>query len=169
MLVAFLKLIFIFTQTYLASRNIPPQNIPSGTPAIALLSSEETTETLSVTTPEATTQLAQTYVQGRLNYAQFEQTLRPGVYRMSLPSEQAFHFVSSTSRDESIPGTIETAKLKDVAESAGATMLESARKYLKQDRLRRNGREIWKYVLAGLLTLMFLELVLQQRFSRVRI
>lgn len=155
--------------TYLASRNIPPQNIASGAPAVALLGSEKTPETLSVSTPDATTQLAQTFVQGRLNYAQFEQTLRPGVYRMSLPSEQAFHFVSSTSRDESNPQIIESTKLKDVAESSGATMLESAREYLKQDRLRRNGREIWKYVLAGLLTLMFLELVLQQRFSRVRI
>jgi hypothetical protein len=39
--------------------------------------------------------------------------------------------------------------------------------YLEADRRQRHGAEIWPWVLAGLLLLMCLEVVLQQRFAGV--
>jgi len=49
-----------------------------------------------------------------------------------------------------------------------STLIKSPADYLEQDRLRRHGQEIWKYVLAAFLAFLFLELILQQRFARVR-
>ena len=86
----------------------------------------------------------------------------------SLPAGQTLHFVAETSRGESDLTALDEAGLASLAESLSATIVESPAKYLDQDRLRRHGREIWKYVLGGLLVFMFLELVLQQRFARVR-
>ncbi|MCP4506499.1 MAG: hypothetical protein GY826_08900 [Fuerstiella sp.] len=87
---------------------------------------------------------------------------------MSTPEGQTVHFVASTARDESNLSMLDEAQLNSLAESMGAHVVDSTAQYLEQDRLRRNGREIWRFLLAALLAFLFLELVLQQRFSRVR-
>jgi hypothetical protein len=100
--------------------------------------------------------------------ARFDGTRRPGVYTMTTPNAGAIHFVASTSREESNLTMLDEAKLKTLADGLSANVAASPDTYLEQERLRRHGREIWQYVLLGLLAFMFLELVLQQRFSRVR-
>ncbi len=156
--------------TTMASRISPPQNIETGEPAVALLSTDETTSTsLSMLTPNGTRFAMQSVPQGKLQLARFDGTQRPGVYALTTPSTETIHFVAETSRDESNLSRLENPALLSLSEKIGATLVESPAKYLEQDRLRRHGREIWKYVLAALLTFMFLELVLQQRFARVRI
>ncbi len=156
--------------TTMASRISPPQNINTGDPAVALLSTEGTTSTsFSMLTPTGTRIAMQSVPQGKLQLARFDGTQRPGIYAMSTPSTETIHFVAETSRNESDLNRLETPALLLLGEKMGATLVESPAKYLEQDRLRRHGREIWKYVLAALLMFMFLELVLQQRFARVQI
>jgi hypothetical protein len=77
--------------------------------------------------------------------------------------------VAETSREESNPGTMDQPALVLLAEGMGAALIKTPAEYLEQDRLRRHGQEIWKLVLVGLLVFMLLELVLQQRFARVRV
>jgi hypothetical protein len=64
---------------------------------------------------------------------------------------------------------LDTEAWSDLAEGMAADHVESAAVYLEHDKLRRHGREIWKILLAVVLGLMFLEVVLQQRFARARV
>ena len=121
-----------------------------------------------MTLPDGTRRTVRTSLQGDLLMARFEATQRSGVYQLSSPDGQAVHFVATSPREESHLAVLDDPDLKTLAETMGAQVVQSATAYLELDRLRRNGREIWRYVLAGLLIFMFLELVLQQRFSRVR-
>ena len=88
---------------------------------------------------------------------------------MSTPAAEMVHFVAETSRDESDLSVLPEPQLVSLSKGMAATLMKSPADYLEQDRLRRNGHEIWKYLLAALLSLLFLELVLQQRFARVRV
>ncbi|MCA9146226.1 MAG: hypothetical protein KDB05_25735, partial [Planctomycetales bacterium] len=165
--------------TTLATQLTPPRNIRTGEPAVALFTDAASTQPdetayeqnaplLSIVTPEGARQTIRSVPQGKRLTARFEGTRRPGVYTMTTPDSQSFHFVASTSREESNLDVLDELKLKSLADGLSAKVAVSPEEYLAQDYLRRHGREIWRYVLLGLLAFMFLELVLQQRFSRVR-
>ncbi|MEO2016587.1 MAG: VWA domain-containing protein [Fuerstiella sp.] len=171
--------------TTMATQLTPPRNIQTGETAVALFADGMVTDTaqpnpsasvtnakdsisLSMTTPTGDRRTVRAFRQGNRLMARYDGTRRPGVYSMSTPEGQAVHFVASTSRDESDLSLLDETQLNSLAENMGAHVVESPAQYLELDRLRRNGRDIWRYLLAGLLAFMFLELVLQQRFSRVR-
>ncbi|MEO2026964.1 MAG: BatA domain-containing protein [Fuerstiella sp.] len=171
--------------TTLATQLTPPRNIQTGQAAVALFSDGTVTDTaqptssasvtnakdsisLSMTTPTGARRTVRAFRQGNRLMARYDGTRRPGVYGMSTPEGQTVHFVASTSRDESDLSMLDEAQLNSLADNMGAHVVDSPTQYLEQDRLRRNGREIWRYLLAALLAFMFLELILQQRFSRVR-
>lgn len=152
--------------TTAASRLSPPRNIQTGEPASAIIRTESKEARVSIETPTGTKRTIQTTERGSDRLARFDGTRRPGVYKMMLPESETIHFVASTSRDESDLRIYDQIKLDATANELGASVVKSSEEYLKQDRLRRHGREIWKYILAALLVLMFCELVLQQRFAR---
>jgi hypothetical protein len=168
--------------TTLATQLTPPRNIRTGEPAVALFSdtpaetqkqepgsdASEANVSLSIVTPEGSRQTIRAVPQGNLLMARFDGTRRPGVYTMTMPDAESIHFVASTSRDESDLVMMNDTKLKSLADGLSAKVVASPIEYLEHERLRRHGREIWRYVLLGLLAFMFLELILQQRFSRVR-
>lgn len=155
--------------TTMATQLTPPRNIQTGEPAVALFAATDETSdaTVSIETPAGTRRTLKPTVEGNLLMARFESTVRPGIYDMTAPDGATIHFVASTARDESNLATLDEPQLKSLSEDMSAKVVASSTEYLEQDRLRRHGREIWKYVLAALLAFMFLELVLQQRFSRV--
>lgn len=172
--------------TTMATRLTPPRNIRTGEPVVALFDAPVTTPqkdnakttaaqeipalSLSLITPEGSRRTLQAIPAGNRLMARFDGTRRPGLYTMTTPEGDAetIHFVASTSRDESDLSTLDEPKLQSLAEGMAASVVGTPAEYLEQDRLRRHGREIWKYVLMALLAFLFLELVLQQRFSRVR-
>jgi hypothetical protein len=90
------------------------------------------------------------------------------VYTLTGPDAKPIHFVAQAPRDESDLHPFPPDELAKVAEALGADMVESAEEFLELDRTRRHGREIWRFLLAAVLVLMFTELYLQQRFARVR-
>jgi hypothetical protein len=155
--------------TTMASGLMPPRNIATGDQAVAILSGVEPGSTLSMLTPDGSRRTLQTVTEGNAELALFDRTQRPGIYAMSLPSTESIHFVAETSRSESDLATLDETSLRSLSESLGSTMVKSSDEYLQQDQLRRHGREIWRYILIGFLCLMVLELVLQQRFARVRV
>ncbi|MEZ6123293.1 MAG: VWA domain-containing protein [Planctomycetaceae bacterium] len=158
-----------------ATRAVPPRNIRTGDPAVAIFrnpsgdQTAESTLTLSMVSPDGSRRPVGTVSEGRNQVARFDATQRPGVYTLSAADVPAIHFVANTSREESRLGSLDDAQLQNLADRLGAARAQSATDYLEQDRLRRYGRNVWRYVLAGLLLFLFLELVLQQRFSRVQI
>lgn len=153
--------------TTAASQLSPPRNIKTGEPASAIVKTKSNEIQVSIKTPSGTKKSIQTSERGSGRLARFDGTQRPGVYTMTLPESETIHFVASTSRDESDLKTYDQEQLAAAANRLNATLVTNSDEYLKQDRLRRYGREIWKYLLAVLLVLMFCELVLQQRFARV--
>ena len=153
--------------TTMASGITPPRNITTGDAAVAVLPGDESSTTLSIVTPDGSRRTVQTVPQGKMQLARFDGTQRPGVYAMSMPSTETIHFVAETSREESNLSGLDESGLVSLAKNTASTLIKSPAEYLEQDRLRRHGQEIWKYVLAVFLALMFLELVLQQRFARV--
>ena len=159
--------------TTMATQLTPPRNIRTGETAVALFPIDPKNDAandvqLTMSTADGSQRTVRTSVQGNTLMARFDDTTRPGVYCMSTPDAQTLHFVASTSREESGLQMLNKEQLQTLAGNMGAGVVESASQYLEQDRLRRNGREIWRFVLAAFLAFLFLELLLQQRFSRVR-
>ncbi|MEJ7592521.1 MAG: VWA domain-containing protein [Planctomycetaceae bacterium] len=154
--------------TTMASGISPPRNIATGAAAVAVLPGDESAMTLSVVTPDGSRRTVQTVPQGKMQLARFDGTQRPGVYAMSTPSTETLHFVAESSREESNLSGLDEPGLVALARHTASTLVRTSAEYLEQDRLRRHGQEIWQYVLAAFLAFMFLELVLQQRFARVR-
>lgn len=155
--------------TSLASGLVPPRNISTGEPAVALLSGVETESTLAVLLPNGARQTLQTVTQGNSQLARFDRTQRPGIYAITLPSTETLYFAAETSRDESNLNSLQPEAIKSLAEKLGASVAESSTQYIEADHLRRHGREIWQLALMGFLGLLFLEVVLQQRFARVHV
>lgn len=159
----------------MADRVAPPRNIATGEPAVAMVnranaeSSQENPASptpISVVTPEGSRRTIQTQQEGNIEFATYSATQRPGVYTMTLPSTETVHFVATTSRHESDLTTADETSLATLATQLTAGIVESAEQYREQDRLRRHGSEIWRFLLFALLVFMFLEVLLQQRFAR---
>lgn len=155
--------------TTMASGALAPRNISTGDPAVAVFPNAEAPLTLSVVTPDGSRRTVETVAQGKTQLARFDGTQRPGIYAVSTPTPETLHFVAETSREESDLSVSDKPALVLLAQRMSATLLNSPAEYLEQDRLRRHGQEIWKFVLIALLVFMFMELVLQQRFARVRL
>jgi hypothetical protein len=161
--------------TTMATQLTPPKNIRTGEPAVAMFPADPESAadgagdySVSIVVPDGSRLNLRSTKQGNLQMVRFDGTRRPGVYTMTSPDASSVHFVASTSRDESNLEVLDRTALNTLAEQMSAQTIASPAAYLEQDRLRRNGREIWEYVLVALLAFLFLELVLQQTFSRVR-
>ena len=95
------------------------------------------------------------------------------VFRKTTPQKDGESEISSTLRVVEVPA--EESKLRDVESGrlAAAAKLIDAKVYTdmqdleNDERTRRFGREMWRWLLIGLLVLMIGELLLQQSISRV--
>ena len=155
--------------TTLASQVTPPQNIGTGEPAVVVFSGEFGNPSLVVTTPDGSQRTVTATRKGTMNLARFDATQRPGIYTVTTPDAKRIHVVSATSRNESVLDILNEEQLTRLAEVLQAAVIRTSAEYLDQDRLRRNGQEVWQLVLMTLLFLMAMELVLQQRFARVQV
>ena len=156
--------------TAAATRTAPPRNVAAGDPIVTPLpDGADADGTVAVETPDGRRRTATVSVEGDARFARFDDTREPGFYAMTLPgaSAEVVRFAAETDRGESDLATMNGERLAALAERLGAERVESAADYLARDDLRRHGREVWKWLLAGLLACLFLELVLQQRFSGV--
>lgn len=164
--------------TTMATQLTPPRNIRTGDPAVAIFSSqpkdadaassEVGSLNLSITLPDGSRRNLVPTTQGSQQTVRFEATRQPGVYTVEGPETPPVNFVASTSRTESDLQTLDDPKLALLAEQLQGHVVKSSQAYIEADRLRRHGREIWKYVLMAFLAFLFLELILQQRFSKVQ-
>jgi hypothetical protein len=123
---------------------------------------------LLLTAPDGTRNTVRPASRGTHSVVEFGRTRQPGVYTLVGSDARPLQFVAETSRVESDLRLLEPEKLKSLAADLGADLVSSGAEYMELDRSRRHGREIWKYLLAGVVGLMFIELILQQRFARVR-
>ncbi|MDQ3624856.1 MAG: hypothetical protein M3463_20640, partial [Verrucomicrobiota bacterium] len=90
------------------------------------------------------------------------------LYILNPPGSPPIHFVVNASRRESDLAKLTDKEIAELARQHGVAVVRSAAEYKRLEQTRRFGREIWKPLLWGLLGLAFLELFLQQKFSRVQ-
>ena len=105
---------------------------------------------------------------GTQSVVQFGSTQQPGIYILTGPNGRPLHFVAQTSREESDPRVLDDDQMQELAADLGAQRVASSAEYVELDKTRRHGREVWRLLLFGAMSLMFAELILQQRFTRVR-
>ena len=146
----------------------PRSNIETGEPAVAILPDDADGMPLSLIAPDGTRHTVRPVRRGTHAVVEFGQTQRPGVYTLTGPDGRPIHFVANTSREESDLRRLDPERLKSLAADLGADLVSSSAEYSELDETRRHGREVWRLMFFGVLGLMFVELILQQRFARVR-
>jgi hypothetical protein len=104
---------------------------------------------------------------GRLfSTAEFADTRQPGVYLVSLPGGEAQPFAVNLPREESNLETHSNEELAALVSSAGASLSRTAAELKAAEEERTEGREVWRPLLWLTLVFLFLELLVQQRFSQ---
>lgn len=89
----------------------------------------------------------------------------PGIYRLTQGSRTrllAYNLDAAESNLAALPAE----QVKKIAERYDAAFVESLDSWQKLDRTRRHGSELWQPFLLGLLALLFIEVLLQQRIAR---
>ncbi len=168
--------------TTLAVQIQPPRNVQAGAPVVAMFAAAEPRPsegtasqitpaeqlpTLTLVDPLGARSALPTRLQGRWLLAESTATGRPGVYTVTLPDGRPQHFAVQTDSAESDLTQLDATRQQQTIEQLGGRLLKSMQEHLESDRRRRYGQEIWPLLLAGLLGLMTLEVILQQRFAGV--
>ena len=154
--------------TTMASQVTPPCNITAGEPAVSVLPGDAHGVPLSLTTPDGTRHTVRPARHGTRSVVRFDETQQPGVYTLTGPDGRPLRFVAETSREESDLRLLDSERLESLAADLGGDVVRSSAEYVNLDRTRRHGREVWRFLFLGVLGVMFVELALQQRFTRVR-
>ncbi len=104
--------------------------------------------------------------------AVFEQTDIAGLYevrsagtRAKAGTIQPQLFSVSANPAESELESLSSQELASLAQQMGATLVESPQAFFQLEKLKRDGRELWRWFLLGVLGLLFLELGLLRRIS----
>ena len=147
----------------LAERSEPPRNLTAGEPLVAEVPSD--VAAVTVRSPDGQRATVAPELLGERSVVRFADTRRPGFYTLSWPGSKPVRFAAEVDRRESDPGTLDAAALARLADRLGATTAASVDDYLAADRTKRHGRELWRWLLAGLLAAMTLEMLLRGRFG----
>jgi hypothetical protein len=153
---------------YLASTVLPPRNLEVGKPIVAFFPVADAGKEAQIVTPDGATSTAKIVKKGERGVVEFGRTQRPGLYTLTPPGGQPTHYVVNASRRESDLQKLTDTEIADLARQHGVELVRNGAEYKAIDHTRRYGSELWKMLLWALLVLAFLEIFLQQRFSRVR-
>ncbi|MBN2136826.1 MAG: BatA domain-containing protein [Sedimentisphaerales bacterium] len=154
--------------TYLASTVYPPRNVNVGQQLAALLPPENAGKTAVLTDPEGKRHELSAILKDDHCLVEFADTELPGLYVLETPENETIHFVVNTSSEESDLTLLDDTEFAELAMQMKAKPVSSAQQYLQFDQRRRFGREMWKWLLAAVLLLVFVEILLQQRFGMVK-
>jgi hypothetical protein len=152
--------------TYLASKVYPPRNVEVGKPLVAFLPPGDAGKKAILTDPEGKAREVVIATKGTRAIAEFGETQRPGLYVLDAPNNNRIHFVVNVDRKESDLSQLPDAEVQTVAKAMGASVVKSFNDYRSLDQQRRFGQEIWQFLLAAMVGLIFLEMVLEQVFAR---
>jgi hypothetical protein len=153
---------------YLASTVFPPRNLEVSKPLVAFLPAADAGKKATLVLPDGTAREVAVVRKGERGLVEYDRTQEPGLYTLNAPGSSVTHFVVNASRKESDLQKLTDAEIADFARSHGVSVVHSGAEYKQLDRTRRFGSELWRALLWLLLTLLFAELFLQQRFARVR-
>jgi hypothetical protein len=152
--------------TYLASKVYPPRNVEVGKPLVAFLPASDAGKKGVLTDPEGRAREVPIQPKGTRAIAEFGETQRPGLYVLDAPNNNRIHFVVNVDRKESDLSQLSDAEVQSVAKAMGASVVKSFNDYHALDQQRRFGQEIWQFLLAVVVGLIFIEMLLEQLFAR---
>jgi hypothetical protein len=155
--------------TYLASKVHPPRNVEVGEQLAAILPVVSAGRIAVMTDPEGRRHELKASLKDNYSIVEFGSTERPGLYVLETPDKETIHFVVNTSCEESDLKLLSDEEFSELADQMHAEAVTSAGEFLELDKVRRFGREIWKSILAAVLVLIFVEMLLQQRFARAKV
>jgi hypothetical protein len=92
----------------------------------------------------------------------------PGLYTLVPPGGQSLHYVFNSDRKESDLARLSEQEITDLGKSHNVPIVHSLDEYKAQEHKSRFGTEMWKWALWALLALIFIELILEQVFTRRR-
>jgi hypothetical protein len=119
-----------------------------------------------LTLPDASTVDVTVAGRGDHGVVEYPQTRRPGLYTLVPSDGIPIHCVVNVDRAESDPERLTDSEIQNLAKSHGLQLVRSAEEFKALDKVQRYGRELWQWALIGLLVLLFVELLLQQKFAR---
>lgn len=94
-------------------------------------------------------------------------TREPGLYTIKGKGDgETRHFAFNVNPAESDLRPMAASDVEKVAKRFEAPMVENFEAYQRVDRSRRHGTELWQPFLLGLLALLFIEVLLQQRIAK---
>ena len=96
----------------------------------------------------------------------FKETSQLGLYTLNANGADSVHFVVNSPRDESDLKQLSADEINALATSLNAQVTRTWQEYAQLDSTRRYGYEIWHYLFWAVLTLLFLEVFLQQWFAK---
>jgi hypothetical protein len=153
---------------YLASTIYPPRNLDVGQQLMAFVDAASAGKKAALTLPDGRTIELPIEKKGPRAAVEFSATQQPGVYALQPPGGAVVHYVVNASRRESDLQKLSSAEIAEFAREQQVGLVRNAAEFRALDQTRRFGREIWKPLLWSLLGLMFVEMVVQQRFARGR-
>ena len=161
--------------TYLADQVTPPRNLPAGATFTHYLPEKKAGQKLTVKAPDGSAYVVKAVKRGTQAVVEFSQTREPGTYEMSAEGMDKVKFVAFASTKESLLERMSKeeilsagSELSEAVDYIDASGEDALAKYLELDGNRTFGREMWKYLLLAVLLLVFLEIILQRVFGRVK-
>jgi len=153
---------------YLASNIYPPRNLEVGQQLVSFLPAASAGKKALITGPDGVNVEVAVTKKGERGVVEYGPIFNPGLYTLTPPGLPPLHYVVNADRKESDLARLNDAELAEFAKVHGVPVVHSASEYRDIERAQRFGRELWKWALFGLLALIFLELLLEQRFARPR-
>ncbi len=150
---------------YLASKVTPPRNIESGETLAALLPRSAGNRVALITDPAGNRSEVKAVRKQTHALVEFSETQRTGLYILDPPTGDLMHYVVRTPAEESNLNLLEDEEIEALSEGMNASVVTSSVEYQKQDRRRRFGYELWKFLLFVLLVLIAMEMYFEQRFA----
>jgi hypothetical protein len=148
------------------SAMLPPHNVTIGEPLTAVLPSGFGGGQVSVRTPDGSTQMVPVRAGKPFAVADFGDTRLPGFYEIKTPDGGVQLFAANLPREESNPERLSDPELSAMASGAGANLVKTFKELQSAEEERSEGREVWRPLLWLTLLFLFLEPVVQQRFSQ---
>jgi hypothetical protein len=153
---------------YLASTVFPPRNLAVGGQIVAFLPAASVGKKALITGPDGIPAEVPVAKKGERGVIEFGPVSTPGLYTLVPPGGAPVHYVVNADRRESDLARLSAAEIAEFAKVHGVPVVRSATEYRDLEQSQRFGRELWKWLLLGLLAFIFLELMLQQRFASAR-
>jgi hypothetical protein len=117
--------------------------------------------------PTGQTQTLKSQQEGEKVFLQSPAITQPGIFTLQRAgTDKTTLFAFNTDNTESDLKQLPADQIKKIADRHEAAFADSLQAYQSLDRTRRHGSELWQPLLIGLLALLFLEVLLQQRIAR---